>query len=105
MEGLEVALARMRDNLDITRGLVFAEALTMALAPALGKAAAHERIEAASRRAKSEGRHLKDILAEDPEVRSRLEHELDRLFDPKHYLGQTQAFIEGSLAEHRDNDE
>ena len=39
LEGLEVDPARMRRNLDLTRGLISAEAVMMALAPFVGRAA------------------------------------------------------------------
>src|SRR5207253_3740771 len=45
IEGLEVDADRMRVNLDLTHGLVLAEAASMALAPSIGRSAAHELIE------------------------------------------------------------
>mgnify|MGYP003694090181 CR=1 FL=1 len=50
-EGLEVDAARMRQNLDATKGLIMAEAVTMALAEKIGKSDAHHLIEAASKKA------------------------------------------------------
>ncbi len=50
-EGLEVDAARMRVNLDATRGLIMAEAVTFALAEKIGKSDAHHLIEAASKKA------------------------------------------------------
>jgi 3-carboxy-cis,cis-muconate cycloisomerase len=48
---LEVDVARMRRNLDATQGLIFAEAVAMAMAKDhIGKSAAHELLEAASLR-------------------------------------------------------
>jgi len=41
VEALDVDERRMRANLEITRGLVFAEAVQTALAPAMGRDAAH----------------------------------------------------------------
>jgi len=46
---LEVDAARMKLNLDATQGLIFAEAVSMALASHIGKSAAHTLVEAASR--------------------------------------------------------
>ena len=41
MAGLQVDGARMRANLDLTKGLVMAEAVSVALAPRVGKSRAH----------------------------------------------------------------
>src|SRR6478736_1545070 len=41
IEGLDVDAERMRANLDITQGLIFAEAVQMALAPWMGRGTAH----------------------------------------------------------------
>lgn len=101
MAGLEVDTARMRENLDATRGLIYAEAVQMALAGPLGRAAAHERVAADCRRAAAEGRHLRDVLASDPVVAGHLSGEaLDRLFDPQGYLGVADRLIDCVLAAH-----
>src|SRR2546423_11055949 len=63
--GLEVDVARMRVNLDMTRGLIMAEAVAMALAEKIGKSDAHHLIEAASKKAVAERRHLREVLASD----------------------------------------
>jgi 3-carboxy-cis,cis-muconate cycloisomerase len=46
--GLEVIPERMRANLDLTRGLLFADRAAAALAPRLGRAAAHAAVERAA---------------------------------------------------------
>ena len=61
-EGLEVDVARMRVNLDATDGLIMAEAVTFALAEKIGKSDAHHLIEAASKKAVAEKKHLRDVL-------------------------------------------
>jgi 3-carboxy-cis,cis-muconate cycloisomerase len=91
----------MRANLDITHGLVFAEAVQMELAPRIGRDTAHSLIAGACRRAALQGRHLRDILLDEPETSKLLDAPtLDRLFDPLGYLGETRAFIERTLANH-----
>ena len=62
LEGLEVRADRMRENLELTKGLVFAEAVMMKLAPKTGRAVAHHILEAASKLAIAEDRHLKGCL-------------------------------------------
>lgn len=102
MEGLRLDPARMRANIDATRGLVMAEAVMMALAEKIGRLEAHDLIEEACRRAVAEGAHLRDILAKDPAVSAQLTAaELDRLFAPEAYLGMAESFVERVLAARR----
>jgi len=99
--GLEIDTARMSENLEVTRGLIFAEAVQMALGSAMGRLAAHELVEAACRRAKAGNRHLHEVLAEDATVAKHLnKEELERLFDPRQYLGAADALIDRVLAAH-----
>ncbi|MGL4241445.1 MAG: 3-carboxy-cis,cis-muconate cycloisomerase, partial [Beijerinckiaceae bacterium] len=95
LEGLEVDTARMRQNLEMTNGLIMAERLTFALAPSLGKAKAKSFMEAACKRAVAEKRHLKEVLRDAPEAKGL---DLDALFDPATYLGASDVFIDRILA-------
>ena len=98
-EGLEVDADRMRVNLDQTRGLVMAEAVTMALAAKIGKADAHHLIEAASRKTVTDKAHLRNVLAADPTVTRHLDAAaLEKLFDPLAYQGVSQQLIDRLLA-------
>ncbi|HZP77607.1 MAG TPA: 3-carboxy-cis,cis-muconate cycloisomerase [Pseudolabrys sp.] len=98
-QGLEVDAARMRANLDITQGLIMAEAVSFALAEKLGKANAHKLVEEASRQAVKDKRHLRDVLKDTAAITSILTHsDLDRLFDPMAYQGVAQSFIDRLLA-------
>jgi 3-carboxy-cis,cis-muconate cycloisomerase len=100
--GLTVDTERMRANIDATRGLVMAEAVTMALAARIGKRDAHKLVESACRRAVAEGAHLRDLLAGDPAITAQLSPEiLDRLFAPESYLGMAERFVERALAARR----
>ena len=56
LEGLVVDAARMRRNLDMTQGLIVAEAVMMGLAPHLGRQQAHDVVYAACRTALDAGR-------------------------------------------------
>lgn len=92
---LEVDAARMKRNLDATQGLIFAEAVTMALGSQIGKAAAHTLVEGASRLARESGKHLREVLAQDRAVAERLTStELDRLFAPENYLGVAEELVD-----------
>jgi 3-carboxy-cis,cis-muconate cycloisomerase len=95
---LEVDAARMRRNLDATHGLIFAEAVTMALASHIGKSAAHTLVEAASRQTLKSGRHLREVLDQNPAVIERLtSEELDRLFAPENYLGVAKDLVDRAI--------
>ncbi len=98
LEGMEVKPERMRANLGTTGGLLMAEAVQMALAPTLGRLAAHDRIEAACRKANGEGRALLDVLAEDASIAPHASRErLAELLDPTGYLGAAGVFVDGVL--------
>jgi len=101
MSGLEVDTKKMKENLERTRGLIFAEAVQMTLARSLGRMAAHELVEAACKRALAKGRHLRDVLAEDRTVKKLLKkNELARLFNPAEYLGVADSMIDRALQAH-----
>ncbi|KRQ96266.1 3-carboxy-cis,cis-muconate cycloisomerase [Bradyrhizobium valentinum] len=98
-EGLEVDAARMRQNLDATDGLIMAEAVTMALAEKIGKSDAHHLIEAASKKAVKEKKHLRDVLTADLKITAQLGvDEIAKLFEPMAYQGASQALIDRLLA-------
>jgi 3-carboxy-cis,cis-muconate cycloisomerase len=98
-EGLETDAARMRANLDTTGGLIMAEAVAMALAEKVGKSDAHHLVEAASKRAVAEKKHLRDILAADSKITAQLgAGRIAELFDPMAYQGVSQALIDRLLA-------
>ncbi|WP_420909826.1 3-carboxy-cis,cis-muconate cycloisomerase [Ectopseudomonas mendocina] len=99
--GLEVDAARMRANLELTQGLVLAEAVSIALAQKIGRDAAHHLVEQCCRQAVQEGAHLRSVLGANAEVSSQLSAaELDRLLDAAHYLGQARRWVERAVAEH-----
>ena len=62
-EGLEVDAARMRANIDITRGLLFADAAASRLGAVLGREAAHELVEHAAAEVRRTGCSLQEVLA------------------------------------------
>jgi len=98
-EGLEVDAARMRANLDATGGLIMAEAVTFALAEKIGKSDAHHLIEAASKKAVAEKKHLRDLLIADATVTAQLDADkIAELFEPMAYQGASQALIDRLLA-------
>ncbi|WP_341523586.1 3-carboxy-cis,cis-muconate cycloisomerase [Pseudomonas sp. G.S.17] len=98
---LDVDAARMLENLDSTKGLVLAEAVSIALAKRLGRDAAHHLIEQCCRSAVEQGTHLRQVLGQHPQVSAELSStELDHLLDPANYLGQAGRWVERAVAEH-----
>jgi 3-carboxy-cis,cis-muconate cycloisomerase len=96
--GLAIDPARMAANLEATGGLIFAEAVSMALATRVGRQAAHELVEQACQSALEKSRPLADVLADDPRVNAYLSRtELAKLFDPAGYLGMAARFVDRAL--------
>jgi len=87
-EGLAIDKERMRENIDATRGAIFAERAAMLLGASLGRDIAHKLIEEALRRSASEKRGFAEVLAEMPEVTRVLDaRALRDLESPEAYLG------------------
>jgi 3-carboxy-cis,cis-muconate cycloisomerase len=101
LEHLDVDADRMRANLDLTGGLLLAERATTALAPALGRMAAHELVEAAVAEVGPD-RSFAQALGEQPGVTERLSpEEIASLLDPADYLGSAGVFVDRALEAHR----
>jgi 3-carboxy-cis,cis-muconate cycloisomerase len=98
LEGLIVDAGRMRRNLDLTGGLIVAEAVMMALAAHTGRQAAHDIVYGACRAALDNGSTLLRELEREPEVTRHLPAgRLAELVDPVNYLGATQVLIDRAL--------
>ncbi len=98
LEGLIVDAGRMRRNLDLTGGLIVAEAVMMALAQHTGRQAAHDVVYGACRAALDKGTTLLAELERDSAVTKHLDKAaLTALTDPVNYLGSTQAMIDRAL--------
>jgi len=102
LEGLEVHPGRMRQNLDLTDGLVMAESLAGALGAKLGRSRAQELVGEAVRRAGGEDTSLAAAAAATPEILRALgEDGIAVALDPAAYLGSTEAIIDRTIAAHR----
>ena len=96
--GLEVNKEQMLRNLEITRGLIYAENVSLALAPMIGKAEAHELLEQCSRESVSKNVHLKDLCMKHPVISTNLKPgEIEKLFDHTLSLGICDVFIDRVL--------
>jgi 3-carboxy-cis,cis-muconate cycloisomerase len=89
LAGLVVHEDRMRANLDLTGGLIVAEAVMMAAAPKLGRQHAHDVVYGACRQAIEGGGRLADILVTMPEVVEAIggAEAVRAKCDPANYLG------------------
>ena len=103
LSSLQVNTARMNANLALTRGLLMAEALTMALAPHLGKSEAHRLVQALCEHVVQAGVDLRQAALSETRVRAHLSiAEIEHALDPGNYLGSTDALIERALAAYRE---
>ena len=99
LEGLIVEPQRMRRNLELTGGLIVAEAVMMALAEHTGRQEAHHIVAQASRAALAKGRPLLSELEREERVTRHLDIErLRQLTDPVNYLGSALAMVDRMLA-------
>ena len=97
--GLQIHEKQMTENIGVTRGLIFAEAVAMVLRRKLGRAQAHELLEEASRRAVKENKPLGDILLGSAKIREFLSAEdIERLMDPKNYIGSAKEMAKKVLS-------
>ena len=97
--GLQVDPKRMRQNLDLTHGLIASEAVMMGLGPTLGRQRAHDLVYDICRRVIATGRPFLDLLVEDQDIAVRLGRaELARLVDPVNYLGLCGEMVDRVLA-------
>jgi 3-carboxy-cis,cis-muconate cycloisomerase len=94
-ENLVVDVAQMRRNVEVSNGLMLAEALNLALAPAMGRAEAKKLIKTACNMALAQKRHLVDVVQEQTEIVL----DWQMLRDEANYLGATNIFIDRVLKE------
>ena len=98
LEGLVVVPDAMRRNLDVTGGLIVAEAVMMALAPKTGRGAAHDLVYACCRAALYKGTPLLAQLQENAGVTAHFDAAaLEKLVDPANYLGTAKAMVDRML--------
>ena len=97
--GLIVDEKKMAENLDISRGLIVAEAVMMGLAPQIGRQEAHDVVYDACRHANEKSVTLAEALSADPRVASRIDRvTIDHLTSPNNYLGLAPDMVDRVLA-------
>ncbi|WP_433868589.1 3-carboxy-cis,cis-muconate cycloisomerase [Saccharopolyspora sp. CA-218241] len=105
LAGLRVHPDRMAANLDLTRGLVMAEAATGPLLAALGRTEAQDLVSEVCRRAVARGTSLRAELLEDQRVRAVLSaDEVRAATEPADHLGSAAAFIDRALTAHTERE-
>jgi len=88
LRGLRVFPDRMRRNLNLTHGIILAERFMMALAPHIGRLAAHDLVHNACSQALADGVDLPHVLAQMPEVTRHVSgRAVAELGEPSGYLG------------------
>ncbi len=102
VEGLIVDAGRMRRNLDLTGGLIVAEAVMMALARHTGRGEAHDIVYGACRAALDKGTTLLEELERNADVTRHFDKKrLAELTDPVNYLGSAEAMVDRALGSKR----
>ncbi len=93
--GLQVFPDRMRANLDLSGGLIMAEALMLELGKRIGRQRAHDAVYDAAQAAVTESRPFRETLAEEPHVSAGLTaSQIESLLDPARYTGLCREFAE-----------
>ena len=92
IDGLTIDAARMRRNIDDTRGVIFAERVAVAIAPAVGRARAAELVKGAVEAAERSGSNFADTVSRTPEIASLLPDDIAGLSEPDTYLGTADTF-------------
>src|SRR5262245_7372535 len=97
--GLQVFPARMRENLDLSGGLIMAEALMLELGKQIGRQRAHDAVYEAAQGSVTQSRAFREMLAADEHVSARLTPaQVDALLDPARYSGLCRQFAERGAA-------
>ena len=93
---LEVNTDRMTTNLEFTKGLIYAEEITLALANKIGRIQAHDLVQKACMLAIKQDKHLKDVLwATHGDLMNTIP--LDKLFNPIYSKGYGGEIIDAIL--------
>jgi 3-carboxy-cis,cis-muconate cycloisomerase len=98
LSGLVIDEKQMAKNLDLSRGLIVAEAVMMGLAPQIGRQQAHDLVYEACRVVNEQGGSLCEALSADPQVSGRIDRAtIERLTNPGNYLGQAPQMVDRVL--------
>lgn len=100
--GLQINPVRMRRNLDLSGGLIMAEALMLSLGAHIGRQEAHDAIYDAAQEAATGGQSFATLLAQNQTVTAHLgADDIARLLDPAAYLGECAQIASDQAARAR----
>jgi adenylosuccinate lyase len=103
LRGLTLDPTRMRANLDLTGGLIVAEAVMLELGATLGRQHAHDVVYDAAQGAFTEGKSFSSMLSADPRVTGRIAPDvIERLLDPAAYTGLCATMAREAATRARD---
>ena len=95
IDNLVVYPERMKHNIEKSQGLTFSQRLLLALIDkGLTREKAYQVVQAAAMKARSTGKHLKELILADREARKRLsEKEINQVFDIEYYLRNIETIF------------
>ncbi|MEM3586768.1 MAG: adenylosuccinate lyase [Candidatus Bathyarchaeia archaeon] len=94
LQKLEVHPENMRRNLEISEGLINAEAVMMALAPKIGRQKAHHIVYDCAMKAQKEKKPFRDVLLENETITKHIsKRDLEKLLDPASYIGLSSDIV------------
>jgi len=104
LTGLNFYPEKIKENLNLTRGLVMSEHLMIGLVErGMGRQEAHELLRQAAGKSLEQKKNLKEVLMEDGKVLKYMtEKELDWYLDPQNYLGNAKEQVEKVLEKLRE---
>ena len=101
--GIQVFPERMRQNLDLSGGLIMSEAIMLELGEQIGRQQAHDAVYDAAQASVIQDRPFRETLAEVREISSRLTPEqLEALLDPTGYTGVCSMLAERGATKARE---
>ncbi len=103
-KGIEINEERIKLNLDLTNGGIFAEKIMIELVnKGIGRQTAHEILRQFTIKARSDNSRLIDVLRKDDRVNNKFtESELANLFKPENYIGKALEIVD-NLITHLNN--
>lgn len=100
--GLIVDEKKMLENLNLSKGLIVAEAVMMGMAPFIGRQQAHDVVYDACREVNEKGGTLSEALQKIPEVTKNFTKErIEELTNPINYLGMCPQMVDKAVANSR----
>jgi adenylosuccinate lyase len=94
LQKLEVHPENMKRNLELTEGLINAEAVMMALAQKIGRQRAHHIVYDCAMKAQKEKRPFRDVLLENKIITEHIsKQDLKKLLDPANYTGLSSDIV------------